>query len=113
MHGPFLTMGMFYLCTFLFSKPRAADTEVHLMIKKKKKKNPVRIYICVCACYVLHHVCECSLYGRVCGGVRVNVHVCFWIKSKTLPIYIRTAKGKSRDVLRVLLCVVGVCFVTR
>lgn len=34
--------------------------------------------------------CVCSLYGcvvlYVCGGVWMNVYVCFWIKSKTLPI---------------------------
>lgn len=58
MHGPFLTMGMFYLCTFLFSKLRAADTEVHLMKKKKKLYVFISVYVHVmCASTV------CSLYG--------------------------------------------------
>lgn len=67
-----IKMGMFYLCTFLFSKRRAADTEVHLM------KNSMYLYQCMCmlcaaSCMCSVCVCMCVLY--VCVSVWMNVCV--------------------------------------
>lgn len=53
-----ITMGMFYLCTFLFSKRRAADTEVHLM------KNCMYLYLCMCM--LCSASCMCSVYVFKC-----------------------------------------------
>lgn len=102
MHGPFLTMGMFYLCTFLFSKLRAADTEVHLM-----KKKTVCIYIRVCACSVCISCVQFVLY--VCRAEWM--YTCSRVESKTLPI-LCGQPNDSQGVFFVSFSVLLVCFVT-
>ena len=52
-----ITMGMFYLCTILFSKQRPADTEVHLM-KKLFVFISVYVHVMYCIMYV-QGVCMC------------------------------------------------------
>lgn len=89
---------------FIFKAESCGHRSAFNDLKKKNLYVFISVYVHVTYCIM----CVSAVCTVVCGGVQANVHVCFWIKSKTLPIYIRTAKGKSRDVLRVLLCVVGV-----
>lgn len=89
-----ITMGMFYLCTFLFSKRRAADTEVHLM------KNCMYLYLCMCMLCTAS--CMCSVC--VCMCECVNECVCALIdQEQDTATFMRAAKGvaakwRSRDV---------------
>lgn len=95
----FSIIGMFYLCTFLFSKRRAADTEVHL------KKTFTYLYLCTCMlCTASCTVCMfVSMYGcTVWVSTRAYA---YGSKARHCQFQTRTAKGSCCQ-MKVKGCVV-------
>lgn len=103
-----ITMGMFYLCIFLFSKQRAGDTEVHLM------KNCMYLYPCMCMFCTASCTCVCVCMYCMC------VQVCEWMcmyaygsRARHCQFYLDSQMNLLPNESQgmyfcVLLCVVGV-----